>query len=428
MAEGRGGWARPEILLPLTFFAAILAGAAVLSLPGMHREGVGPLEALFTSTSCVCVTGLTVVDVGTAFTREGQIAMAALMQLGGLGIMTFSVLGLTLAGRRASLRSEHAIKEGFTATTGWRIGPLLWAVLAVTLLTEALGAVSLYLQHGDAWSALFHSVSGFCNAGFSLHPRNLVGRPEGECFTILLLFVVGGLGFTTVLELAMSAWPRRRVTRRLSLHAFVVVRMTLLLLLGGAVLIALLDPPHWRHALFMSATARTAGFETVPPAQLTDASLLVIMFLMFIGASPGSTGGGIKTTTVAVAVMLVVSILRGRDKVTLREREVPRDLLRRMFAVVTCSICVIMLGVLAIDVLERGKGAPFLHLAFEVISAFGTVGLSCGVTPELETPSKMLLCLVMFIGRVGSVSVFLLLVPEPRTAHVRYPEERVLIG
>jgi len=428
MAEKKGGWVRPELLLPLTFLVAILLGAAALLLPGMSRGGVGAVEAIFTSTSAVCVTGHSVVDIGSVFTFRGQLVIAILIQIGGLGIMTFSLLGLTIAGRRASLRSESAIREGFTAISSWRIGPLLGAVVLLAFGLEAIGFLLLRASTGDDWSAAFHAVSGFCNAGFSLYPRSLVGRPDLEIFTILGLFVLGGLGFTTILELGMSAWPRKQRTRRISLHASVVVRVSLLLLVGGALAVAALDPAHWRQALFMSASARTAGFETVPTGSLSDASLLVLMFLMFVGASPGSTGGGIKTTTIAVAVMLVVSILRGRDRVTIRQRELPRDLLRRMFAVVTCSVVVILAAVLAIDVLERGKSAPFLSLAFEAVSAFGTVGLSTGITPGLETASKLVLCLVMFVGRVGSVSIFLMLAPEPKTTHVRYPEERVLIG
>ncbi|MGH7163107.1 MAG: potassium transporter TrkG, partial [Planctomycetota bacterium] len=222
--------------------------------------------------------------------------------------------------------------------------------------------------------------------------------------------------------------PRRARTRRFSLHSRLALTTTVVLLGGGALLFAAMEPHRAEHSLFMSAAARTAGFDTTSVSELSSGALMTLMLLMFIGASPGSTGGGIKTTTLALMILLVVSILKGRERVTVHGREIPRDLLRRMFAVFVSALLVVVTGIFAIVVLEGVDKLRFLPLAFEVVSAFGTVGLSTGITPDLAVPSKILLCVIMFIGRVGSLSLFLVLVREETASHVRYPEERVMIG
>ncbi len=424
----RNGWSRPEVLLPLTFLGAIAAGTLLLLVPGMSRGGVGPLEALFTSVSAVCVTGLAVVDTGTEFTRRGQAVIMVLIQAGGLGIMTFSVLVLLVAGRRVALEQEAQVRETFSPVAGWNVGRLLGLVLLSTLAIEAAGFLLLWHSMGDAWSAAFHAVSAFCNAGFSLMPDSLQRAGPAVVLTVLGLVVLGGLGFTTILELVGAVAPGGGRARRFSLHARLVLRGSILLWGLGTLLLALAMGGDLRHAVFMSASARTAGFDTVPVASLPGAALLILMPLMFIGASPGSTGGGIKTTTLGVALALVRTILRGRDQVVVDGREIPRDVLRRMFAVIACSAVVVFVAILLLDLFEGDRPGDLLPLAFEAVSAFGTVGLSTGVTPALQPASKLLLCVVMFVGRVGSLSFFLLLVREVPASRVRYPEERVLIG
>lgn len=419
---------RPELLLPVTFLIVILLGAVVLTLPAMSGPNVGPLEALFTSTSAVCVTGLVVVDTGTDFTPWGQAVIMLLIQLGGLGIMTFSVLALVMVGRRVGLHHEAHVKSTFTTVAGWPLPRLLVTVVGVTLLFELAGFLALRPALGDAWSAAFHSVSAFCNAGFSLYPDSLQRFGPSVVLPVVALLVFGGLGFTTLIEIGRNLRHHHGKRRRFSLHARVVFLMSLVLWGGGTLLLSITEVGDLRHAFFMSASARTAGFDTTPVGQMSGGSILVLIFLMFVGASPGSTGGGIKTTTLALVVVLVVSTLRGRDRTVIYGREIPRMVLRRMFAVVACSVLVVFVAVFLLDVFEGGRHENVLALIFEAVSAFGTVGLSMGVTAGLTAASKLLLCFVMFIGRVGSLSLFVLLVRDAAPSRVRYPEERIMVG
>jgi len=419
---------RPEVLLPLTFLVAIAVGTGLLLLPGMASERVGPLEAFFTATSAVCVTGLVVVDTGTDFTVAGQAVILGLIQLGGLGIMTFSVLALVLAGRRVRLDQEAAVKESFTAVGTMSLGRLLVTIVAVTLLLEAVGFLALDRALDDTWSAAFHSVSAFCNAGFSLSSHSLQGQGAGVMFPILFLLVLGGLGFTTLLELGKNLWWRRAKRRRFTLHARLVFLTSILLWGGGTLLLAATERGDLGNAVFMSASARTAGFETTPVGHMTGASLLILIPLMFVGASPGSTGGGIKTTTLAILVLVARATLRGRDRIVISEREIPRGLVRRMAAVVFCSALVVFLAIFLLHIFEGGRADKVLPYTFEAVSAFCTVGLSTGITAGLTGASKVLLCVVMFVGRVGSLSFFILLVRDAPPSHVRYPEERIHIG
>jgi trk system potassium uptake protein TrkH len=423
----RRKWTRPEALLPAAFLLAILAGTGALLLPGMAPGGVGPLEAFFTSTSAVCVTGLSVIDTGTAFTFRGQCVIAALIQLGGLGIMTFSVLVMVMVGRRLSLDSETAAKEAFTPVARWRVGRLLLSVVGVTVAMEGAGFLVLR-QSLDDWSAAFHAISAFCNAGFSLFPDSLQRQGPGVVLPVLLLFVAGGLGFTTLLELFGALRGRRGAGRRFSLHTRMVLGTSAILWGSGTLLLLLTEGGRPADAVFMSASARTSGFDTTPVGEMMGGSLLVLIFLMFVGASPGSTGGGIKTTTFALALALVTTFLRGRERVTIQGRQVPRALLRRMFAVLACSLVTVFLGTFVLGLFEPGPAGGMLALAFEVVSAFGTVGFSTGITAELSAASKGLLCFVMFVGRIGSLSLFVLLMRDAPPSHVRYPEERVMVG
>jgi len=419
---------RPEVLLPVTFLAAILIGAVLLELPGMSSDRVGALEAFFTATSAVCVTGLIVVDTGKDFTPMGQNVILVLIQLGGLGMMTFSVMALALAGKRVSLNHESRLRETFTHVAGWRVGRLLATIAGVTILLEGLGFIALGVLLDDWRSAAFHAVSAFCNAGFSLYSTSMQHVGTGVLLVITVLLVLGGLGFTTLVELARNLVGVRQGGRRFSLHARLVFKTTFLLWLIGAVLLMVTERGGLKHAMFMSASARTAGFESTPVGEMHGASWLVLVPLMFVGASPGSTGGGIKTTTLALAVIAAVATLRGREKFTAHGRTIPYDLVRRMFAVLACSCVVVFLTIFLLHIFEGEEKGRVLPLAFEAVSAFGTVGLSTGLTPHLTTASKILLCVVMFIGRVGSLSLFVLLVREAQVSKVSYPEERILVG
>ena len=420
---------REELWLPLSFLGAILVGTLLLLLPGVDVDGaVGPLEAFFTATSAICVTGLIVVDTGSDFTELGQAIVLALIQVGGLGIMTFPAVAMVVARRRVSLDRETTLRETFTPIATWSVGRVLFTVFASTFVLEALGFLALRGELGD-WSALFHTVSAFCNAGFSLYPDSLASQGPAAVVPIFILLILGGLGFTVLLELVRPPWHRRRArVARTSLHTRIVLLTSAGLLAVGFVTLLVLERGQPGHALFMSATARTAGFETTATGELTTGSQLALMPLMFVGGSPGSTAGGIKTTTLAVLVLLAFASLRNRERPVLFGREIPLGVLRRSFAVLICSLAVIGLVAFLLALLEEQRGREFVPVLFETVSAFGTVGLSTGLTADLGTASKLILCAAMFVGRVGSLSFFVLLVRAVPPSHVRYPPEEVLVG
>ena len=419
---------RPEYLLPATFLGAIVIGTLLLLLPAMHHGGVGPLEAFFTATSAVCVTGLVVVDTGTEFTRLGQSVILALIQVGGLGIMTFGVLALVLFGKRVALAQESALRDIFTSVAAWRVGRLLAVVVLLTFGIELAGYFALRVAGEDSWSALFHAVSAFCNAGFSLNSDSLQSVGAGARVAIIVLIVAGGLGFTTLLELGRPLTRWRDGRRRFSLHARLVLRTSVILIGLGTLAYAFIEG-DWHNALFMSVSTRTAGFDTVPVGSLHGITLLVMIPLMFIGASPGSTGGGVKTTTAAVMLLAARRVLRGRSDVVVDGRTLPESVIRRAVGVLFFTATVVFVSILLLAVFEPDRKSMLLAHAFEAVSACATVGLSTGITPELTTASKLVLCGAMFIGRVGSLSVFILLVlRDAPMSRVRYPEERVLIG
>lgn len=425
----RPAWLRPEVLLPGTFLLAIVVGAGLLLLPPMHHGGVGPAEAIFTATSAVCVTGLTVVDTGTELTLAGQIVLLALIQLGGIGIMTFGVLALVLVGRRVGLAQEAAVRDIYTSVMRWRLGQLLAVVLLTTLLCEGAGYVALRWAGEAHWPALFHSISAFCNAGFSLNSDSLQGAGPAVRLVIVVLLIVGGLGFTTLIEIGRNLRFRRNGARRFSLHARIVFTTSIVLLGLGTLAYAATEGGDFGNALFMSASTRTGGFDTVPVGGLHAATLLLLMPLMFIGASPGSTGGGIKTTTAAVVWLAARRMLIGGTEVRLHQRTIGDVVVRRAFAILFFSIGVVLVTIFLLHLLEGDRPENLLAYSFEAVSACATVGLSTGITASLTTASKLVLCVAMFIGRVGSLSIFILLVlRESPVSRVRYPEERVLVG
>jgi trk system potassium uptake protein TrkH len=418
-------WKRPVFLLPATFLGAILVGTILLSLPGVSGPAVGLLEALFTATSAVCVTGLVVVDTGSDFTPAGQAIILALIQAGGLGIVTFSMTVLVIARKRVALEQDAALKETYTPVAGWHLGRLLAGVVGLTLLLEAIGALVLQRSYGDWWPSVFHSVSAFCNAGFSLHSDSLQSAGPGVWLPIAVLVFLGGLGFTTLLEL--RAVYRKDARRRYTLNTRLVLMTSGALILAGMLIFWILGSSV-KDALFMSVSARTAGFDTSPIGAMSTPMLLIMMLLMFIGASPGSTGGGIKTTTAMLVLVLVAAVLRGRKDATIHGRTIPHTLLRRALAVMVCALFVIFGGIFALAALEPSSHERFLPLAFEAVSAVGTVGLSTGITAELTAASKLVLCVLMFVGRVGSLSIFLVLIRDTGPSRVQYPHERVLVG
>jgi trk system potassium uptake protein len=442
--------ASPQTWLVTSFAAVILLGALLLCLPWSQHGRVSFLDALFTSTSAVCVTGLTVVDTGTEFTMFGQIIIVMLIQAGGLGIMTFAGLTFQFLGRRMSLQSQAVLQDTFfQRDVGGEFKHTLSMIVMMTFVIEATGALLMWTMLlpttdvGPAlFSAIFHSVSAFCNAGFSIYPDNLIGvrGNPGILIVIMLLIIFGGLGYT-VLNEAWILGRRRRPRevagkpRRFSMHGRLVLWMSGSLILGGALGILVFGltpneiswPERTLNAAFQSVTARTAGFNSVDIGKLPETSLFILIVLMFIGGSPGSCAGGIKTTTTALWIARIKATLRGDRDVHLLGRRVPWQQVGRADLLVALAICWNLAGIMLLLTTEAGLPEKHLGLVFEQISAFGTVGLSTGITPNLSSVGKIWIIATMFVGRLGPLTIAMWMVPMHK-AHVRYPKGTVMIG
>ncbi|MDZ7269381.1 MAG: TrkH family potassium uptake protein [candidate division KSB1 bacterium] len=441
----------PARILVASFAGLILVGAFLLTLPAASTgESPGFVDALFTATSATCVTGLTVVDTGTTFSRFGQIVILVLIQLGGLGLMTFSTLLLyLLGGGRLSLSSRDLLQETFSQGPVQNLKALLKTIFLATFTIELVGAMLLTLRFmrdlpssTAVYHGIFHAISAFCNAGFALYSDNLE-KYRGDLLvnvTITSLIIIGGLGFVVIFEINRRL---RNDSRTPSLHVRLVLRTTAWLIACGAAAILLLEMNNtmaglpWETRLltsyFQSVTARTAGFNTLNIGSLSDATLFILIILMFIGASPGSCGGGIKTTTAAVLLALIRSRFGNEENVHLLYRRIPNDVLARAISVVFFASVLIALFTFLLLLSETGgmghqqTRGLFLELFFETTSAFGTVGLSTGITPKLTPFGRILIIMVMFIGRLGPLTVALAVGPQAKTRFT-YARENVLVG
>ncbi len=462
---------QPEKTLALSFALFILGMTFVLMLPGCTVGGrIDFIDALFTITSATCVTGLAVVDTGSYFTPLGQGVILFCIQIGGIGIMTFSTFLLYILGRRLTTRDSSLLTTALGRTDGTTARGLLFTVILVSVLVELIGAILLYSKferdlstHDAIWSSIFHSVSAFCNAGFGLYPSSLgpyVGNATVN-ITVMLLIFLGGIGFIAFLELFQFLRSRLRLflerTRivrgssywqrapfRFSTHSRIVIITSLILIVVGAVMIGFLEynnaqkdmPLSTRiySSLFQSVTPRTAGFSTLPVGAMSGATLFVIMILMFIGASPGSTGGGIKTSTFAVLMGMVRTRLRREDEVVFFGRRLSNLIQSEAVTFVFIASVAVIFGALCLQVFETGgeshaaTGGKFVELLFEAVSAFGTVGLSTGITPKLAPLSKLTLVVLMFVGRVGPLTLALAISRQRQASRISYPDGRVIIG
>lgn len=452
----RSIWSRltPPQLFVGSFAFLILAGTVGLkTIPGLYTgESLDWLDALFTSTSAVCVTGLIVVDTGTYFTIWGQAYLLLLIQLGGLGMLTFTSLVFIALGGRLSLRQE-ALSAGSPLDVGThRMNPrqLLLDVVRFTLLFETVGALVLYLLWAPSigweeavWPAVFHSVSAFCNAGFSTFSDSLMSHQSSPIAlgTIMVLIIAGGIGFLAWEELYLWRKSRRKRQRfRLSLHTRIVFAATAVLIFVPWPLFLWLE---WHHglanvstpdkpanALFLSVTARTAGFNTVDYARVSEAGNFLSILLMSIGGSPGGTAGGLKTTTVALLVILAWSRFRGHEIAVVGGRSLRKETTDRAVGLAVIAFSVMTAGIFALAITERhGTVGGFLDRMFEAVSAFNTVGLSMGQTSHLTSAGRVVVIGLMFLGRVGPLAVTAALA----TRHVggpkfRYAYEEVAVG
>ena len=438
----------PAQILLGSFLIIILLGTGLLLLPRAVQPGyqLSFLDALFTATSATCVTGLIVVDTGSYFSRMGQLIILTLIQIGGLGLMTFSSFFALILRRSISLREKSMLREILNYENMGLIGKLLLYTIVFTFSFELVGAVVLFFGMADVhpdlgmriYSAVFHSISAFCNAGFSLYSTSLMAFHQNYLVlgTVMVLIVLGGLGFPVLLNLSgMNLRPSTGRKRILSVQSRIVLFVSggLILLGMGAFLVFessnTLQGMTWSqrflHGLFQSITARTAGFNTLEISRLAVPTVLVFLVLMFIGASPGSTGGGIKTTTVSILTAGVFAVIRGKNRLHLFKKNIPFTVLNRALVVFLFSLLFIFVSVVILTVVEQ---KDFVDLLFEVFSAFGTVGLSRGITPELTAPGKFVIILLMFFGRLGALTISLAITAPREVVHYDYPRENVMVG
>ena len=438
--EGLKREPRPEEWLVFGFLGIILLGTLLLALPVATKDGhsIGLLDSLFTATSAVCVTGLVAVDTGTTFSLFGQAVLLVLIQVGGLGFMVFATRAMMMLGRRISIKNRLLIRESMNGASLSNLGTLARRYLLLALGIEAVGAallvirfVPMYGLRRGLWFAVFHAVSAFCNAGFDLFGRfsSLTGFATDPLvlITVAALIVLGGLGFSVILEVLRS----RQVLKNLSLHARIVLTFTLALLLMGTAFYALVERGglDMLNAFFQSVTMRTAGFNSVDLSSLTDGSKLFSSLLMMIGASPASTGGGMKTTTVAVVALLIVNVVKGEDGVNAARRRISADTVRRALAVVALFLTMLTLGTLSLSIIENGRFS-LADILFECSSAMGTVGVSAIGTPNLHPVSRTVLLPMMFLGRVGPLTLAVAVARRQRNVKpvAKFPEEKIMIG
>lgn len=441
-------------LLIISFALTAAVGAMCLKLPWANRGALSWVDAWFVSVSAVCVTGLSPIDVGAVLTPFGKGVLLALIQVGGLGILTFSVAILSTFFGSASLRSDEVVQVSFCQDRQRKFSTLLLHILLSTCVIEMVGCGLLYLLYdptgvdvnvrgGRFFNSLFISVSAFCNAGFSFFADNLMGYQEriGFPIVVMVLIVFGGVGFFVLWDLLTSICSFKK-RKSLTLHTRLVLDVTLILIVSGAALLFVFELPHlfWGksvtfgviNSFFQSVTARTAGYNTVDIASLTDSSLVVLCGLMFIGGAPGSTAGGVKVTTFAILILFLVARLRGHERTHLLNRTLPNSLILNAFALVFVAGCAVILFSLFISVTEmeahQAAAKSYLAYLFEATSAFGTVGLSAGVTPTLTAASKLALTILMLIGRVGPLTILTCFYGERSPGELHYAEENVMTG
>lgn len=438
--RSRLGRLNPPALLALGYATLVLLGTIMLRLPAATHGHFGWVDSLFTATSAATVTGLGVAGTGETFTFFGELVLVVLMQLGGLGLMTFAVLTALMLGRRVGLRQRLVLGDAMGDTPIGNVIQLTKVLVIFSIAMEVLGALLLAIrfvpEHGlvdGAWWSIFHSVSAFNNAGFALPTDNLIGH-RGEVLVPLvtsMLFIVGGIGFTVVADLR-----RTRTFRLLSLHTKLMLVGTLVI---NAVAFSMFMLLEYRNpgtlgplgpidkvitSWFQAVTPRTAGFNTIDFADVEDSTILMTMLLMFIGGGSASTASGIKLSTFIVIVLAVVAFLRGRTEPRAFDRRIATETVYKAMSVTAISALLLGFGMFVLVAIEP---EPLVELVFEAVSAFGTVGLSLGVTPDLHALGQLVICMLMFAGRIGPLSLVFVLARR-QSSRISYPKGDVLTG
>lgn len=440
----------PVQVIAIGFAITILIGAILLTFPisSVKGEFTPFIDCLFTATSAVCVTGLVTVDTGTYWSYFGKTIIVMLIQVGGLGFMSFTTLGALLVGKKITLKERLIMQESLNTNSLQGVVKLVKYILIFTFSIELLGALLLSTQFipefgflKGVYFSLFHSVSAFCNAGFDLmgNYQSLVGYYNNSVvmLTASSLIVIGGLGFIVWDEI----YNYKKI-KRLSLHSKVVISMTAILIISGTILFFIFEfnnpqtmqPMSLKgkvlSSIFASISPRTAGFNSINLAEMTSASILLTIIFMFIGGSPGSTAGGIKTSTFGILLMTVISVIRGREDTEYFKKRINKDIVYKAIAVIVVGLGIVFTVTMVLSFTERGSGYPFEYYLYEATSAFGTVGLTLGLTQKLTTFGKILVALTMYAGRVGplTLAVAITVRKSSKGNSIRYPEDKILVG
>lgn len=433
----------PAQILVAGYFTVILTGTILLSLPMATTSAgsLGFIDSLFTATSATCVTGLIVVNTSSAFTVFGQVVIMLLIQIGGLGIMSMSTLMAFLIGKKISLKERLVIQQDLNQFGISGLVRLIQYVLGFTLIIEGAGAIFMFTKLIHEYKivkaiyySIFHAVSAFNNAGFDLFGNSLVGFTGSIImnFAVMILIILGGIGFGVLTE---STNDKR--FGKSSLQSKIVVIMTLILLVVGFLVLLALEFNNPKtmgelpfgekilSAMFLSVTPRTAGFNTLPTDALRSSSLFFIIILMFIGASPGSTGGGIKTTTFGIMVITMWNKIIGKKDIEIYNRRIDEEDVLKAMAITLLAMALVVLITIILTITES---KPFIDILFETVSAFGTVGLSTGVTPTLSNIGRVLIIMTMFAGRVGPLTLAVAFAERERKGIYHYPKEKIMVG
>lgn len=456
----KGKWRfelKPTQILVLGFLFLIIIGTILLNLPiaTNTKESIGFIDALFTATSAVCVTGLVVVNTLDFWSPFGKVVILILIQIGGLGFMTFATMFFIMMGRKIRLKERLIIQEALNQYTISGMVRLTKNVVLGTLLIEGIGAVLLAIrfvpEHGaeGIFMAIFHSISAFCNAGFDIIGDSSLTPYVGDVIVniaIMLLIILGGLGFTVWIDVIRvskdkmaNKYGYRRMFKKFTLHTKIVLVLTFAFIVIGFILFFLLEsgnpntlgPLSMKDkilgSLFQSITPRTAGFNTMPLDQMNHASKFLTILFMFVGGSPAGTAGGVKTVTVGVIILSVISVIRGKERTEAFDRSIPGTIIKRALAVVTIGMTVVITVTMILSATE--VGTSFMNIFFESVSAFATVGLTLGITGSLTTIGKIIISITMFIGRLGPVTMALAFSMKGKSkASIKKPEEKVMVG
>ena len=423
----------PGRIIALGFLSVILIGSVLLMLPCSVKDGVTLryIDALYTSTSAVCVTGLIAVDAGDTFTPLGQTFLAMLIQIGGLGVTAVGAGVIIAIGKKVNMKGRNLIREAMNLDSGKGLVVFVRDIFITTVIIELSGAVLSFLVFVQDYPpiraigiSLFHSVAAFNNSGFDIlgNFQNLIPYRHNVLLNVVTcaLIILGGIGFLVIREVC----SKRFRWKKFSMHAKVVITMSIVLIIVGAVMLKFTEDITWMAAVFHSVSARTAGFSTYPLGTFSQSGLLVLTVLMFIGASPGSTGGGIKTSTFFVLLQGIKSAATNKDEKAFHYA-IPKNAFRKAAVIASLALFVVIIGTYIMTILE--PEIPLVDLLFEITSAFGTVGLSTGITPDLCDGAKFLSIVIMYIGRLGPLTIASLWY-FTRGDRVSYPEGNIAIG